>query len=53
MYMKNKSFYLTLLLLSALVFTSCAGSRSGYGRKGYGCPQTAFAKPLPAEKPSI
>ena len=51
--MKNKSFYLTLLLVSALIFTSCAGSRSGYGRKGYGCPNTASAQPLPAEKPAV
>jgi len=42
--MKNKTFYCTLLIITALVFASCRSSRSSYGgshRKGYGCPATA------------
>ncbi|MGZ5285954.1 MAG: hypothetical protein ACXWV0_07150 [Flavisolibacter sp.] len=40
--MKNKTFYCTLLILTAFIFASCSGSRQGYGnhRKGYGCPAT-------------
>jgi len=41
--MKNKALYLTLLMITSLVFASCAGNRGGYNgqRKGYGCPNTA------------
>ncbi|HEY0355045.1 MAG TPA: hypothetical protein VGC29_02505 [Flavisolibacter sp.] len=38
--MKNKTFLSTLLIITALIFASCAGSRQGTGRKGYGCPST-------------
>ena len=44
MIMKNKAFYLTLLIITTFIFASCAGSRSGtpsYQRKGYGCPANA------------
>lgn len=53
--MKNKFFYLTLITMSILMLTSCAGSRGGYGghRKGYGCPATATIQTLPAEKSTI
>jgi hypothetical protein len=40
--MNNKSYCLTLLIIIALVFASCAGSRGNYQRKGYGCPSTAY-----------
>jgi hypothetical protein len=42
--MKNKTLFLTLLIMTTLVFASCASSRSGYRgtqRKGYGCPANA------------
>lgn len=45
--MKNKTFYLTLLLVTSLVFASCAS------RRGYGCPATAFNKTASVEKSKI
>lgn len=40
--MKNKTLYLTLLIITTFIFASCAGSRSyGTQRKGYGCPAHA------------
>jgi len=39
--MKNKILHFALLTLTVLTLASCAGSRGGYGRKGYGCPSTA------------
>jgi hypothetical protein len=45
--MKNKLLYLSLLILTSLVFASCAGSR-------YGCPaSTASAKTPVIEKHKI
>ena len=53
--MKNKTFLLSLLLLSGLIFTSCAGSRTGYGnqRKGYGCPATVTIDNPSVEKSKV
>jgi hypothetical protein len=45
--MKNKTFYLTLLLVTSLVFVSCAS------RRGYGCPATASAKNAIVEKNKV
>jgi hypothetical protein len=42
--MKNKSLFLTLLMLTGLLVASCGSSRTGYRgtqRKGYGCPANA------------
>jgi hypothetical protein len=41
--MKNRSLFLTLLIMTTLIFASCASSRTGYPtqRKGYGCPANA------------
>jgi hypothetical protein len=44
--MKNKLLYLTVLILTSLVFASCAGSR-------YGCPATASAKTPVIEKHKV
>jgi hypothetical protein len=49
--MKNKTFYLTLLMLTSLIFVSCAGSRGA--RKGYGCPSTAQLQTPTVEKNKI
>jgi hypothetical protein len=55
--MKNKTFLLTLLILSSLVFTSCAGNRTGYTnpthRKGYGCPASASISNPSVEKNKV
>ena len=45
--MRNKSNLTLLMIIIAVVFASCAGSRGGTGRKGYGCPSTAsISQPL-------
>jgi hypothetical protein len=44
--MKNKTFYLCLLLAATLIFASCA-------RKGYGCPATVSIQKPAVEKNTI
>ena len=44
--MKNKLLYLTLIIMTSLVFASCAGAR-------YGCPATASAKSPVIEKHKV
>jgi len=42
--MKNKTLFLTLLIMTGLLVASCGSSRTGYRgtqRKGYGCPANA------------
>jgi hypothetical protein len=53
--MKNKTFFLSFLVLLSIAFASCAGSRTGYGnhRKGYGCPATASIQNGPIDKNKI
>jgi hypothetical protein len=53
--MKNKALYLTLLIMTSLIFASCAGNRGGYGnqRKGYGCPNTASIQTPAIEKSKV
>ncbi len=52
--MKNKTIYLTLLIIITFTFASCAGSRSyGTQRKGYGCPANASIQNQFIEKNKI
>jgi hypothetical protein len=51
--MKNKIICLALTLITVLSLASCAGSRNGYQRKGYGCPTTASIQTPFIEKNSI
>ena len=45
--MKNKIFYASLFMLFVASLSSCAGSRSyGGHKKGYGCPNSSFVKPV-------
>jgi len=54
--MKNRSFIVTLLIMTTLIVASCASSRSGYRgtqRKGYGCPANASIQNQFIEKNKI
>gem|GEM_PF-4930248 len=54
--MKNKTLFLTLLIMTGLLVASCGSSRTGYRgtqRKGYGCPANASIQSPLIEKNKI